>query len=199
MKKRHMEEPHTDPFAEYFILGEPGRADKVYAWQTAIGLQDVDRLTPSEYLLNTAKDNIEGDISMEEARKRIESYYAEKDLKNRYLHIAWKDSAGSDKKQPIKQLIKQPIGANSLSEILERKSVSARTKGNVIRLHDAFGNERIFGRGDVTEVLGITERPATALIRRMYELGLTERITGAGKGKYRFVVGKGEMRQPAPS
>ena len=38
------------------------------------------------------------------------------------------------------------------------------------------------------EVLGITERPATALIAKMYELGLTERITGAGKGKYRFIV-----------
>ena len=37
-------------------------------------------------------------------------------------------------------------------------------------------------------VLGITERPATALIGRMYELEFTERITGVGKGKYRFIV-----------
>ena len=76
-KKRHIEDDHTDPFAEYFVSGEPGRADKAYAWQTAIGLQDVDKLQPSEYLLNTAKDNIEGDISIEEARLRIDSYYEE--------------------------------------------------------------------------------------------------------------------------
>lgn len=76
-KIRHIEDKRTDPFAEYFISGEPDRYDKVYVWQTAIGLQDVDKLQPSEYLLNTAKDNIEGDISIEEARLRIDSYYEE--------------------------------------------------------------------------------------------------------------------------
>ena len=379
-KDSHSEDKSTDPFAEYFISGEPGRADKIYAWQTAIGLQDVDKLQPSEYLLNTAKDNIEGDISIEEARLRIDSYYEENkhhqsgrteeadkvsvriaeilsensfvfspaqyisihkrlfqgiyshagrirdyniskkewvldgasvmyggaaeiretleydfqterefsyanlsmseiiihlarfisqlwqihifgegntrttavffikyihslglhatndifaknswyfrnalvranysnlgagihedlsylenflrnllmgesyELKNRYLHIAWKESAYSDIKQPIKQHIKQPIervGKNSLSEIIETKTLSSRTKANITRLYDEFGNEKIFGRGDVMEVLGITERPATTLIGRMYELDLTERITGAGKGKYRFIV-----------
>ena len=380
MEKRHIEDKHTDPFAEYFMLGEPDRADKAYAWQTAIGLQDVDRLTPSEYLLNTARDNIEGNISIEEARKRIESYYEESkyhqperteeadkvsvriaeiltensfvfspvqyisihrrlfqgiyshagkirdyniskkewvldgasvmyggamelretleydfrteqefcyadlsmseiirhlarfisrlwqihifgegntrttavffikyirslgfhaandvfaknawyfrnalvranysdlgtgihedlsylenflrnllmgekhELKNRYLHIAWKDSACSDEKQLIKQLIKQPIEQpieNNFAAVLETKSVSSKTKANITRLHEEFGNEKIFGRGDIVKVLGITERPATALIRKMYELALTERITGAGKGKYRFIV-----------
>ena len=47
VEKRHIEDKHTDPFAEYFVLGEPDRADKAYAWQTAVGLQDVDRLTLS--------------------------------------------------------------------------------------------------------------------------------------------------------
>lgn len=113
------------------------------------------------------------------------------ELKNRYLHIAWKESAYSDEEQPIKQPIEQPIeyiGKNSLSEILETKTVSSRTKANITRLYDEFGNEKIFGRRDVMAVLGITERPATALIGRMYEFEFTERITGAGKGKYRFIV-----------
>ena len=85
--KRHVEDKRTDPFAEYFVSGEPGRADKAYAWQTAIGLQDVDKLQPSEYLLNTAKDNIEGDISIEEARLRIESYYEENKHHHPLLNI----------------------------------------------------------------------------------------------------------------
>ena len=376
-KIRHIEDKHTDPFAEYFISGEPDRSDKAYVWQTAIGLQDVDKLQPSEYLLNTAKDNIEGDISIEEARLRIDRYYEENkhhqsdrteeadkvsvriaeilsensfvfspaqyisihkrlfqgiyshagrirdyniskkewvldgasvmyggaaeiretleydfqmerefsyanlsmseiishlarfisrlwqihifgegntrttavffikyirslgfhatndvfaknawyfrnalvranysdlgagihedltylenflqnllmgesyELKNRYLHIAWQESAYSDEEQPIKQPIKQPIGENNLLEVLEKKSISLRTKANITRLYNKFGNEKIFGRGDVMAVLGITERPATALIGRMYELEFTERITGAGKGKYRFIV-----------
>ena len=41
---------------------------------------------------------------------------------------------------------------------------------------------------DVIEILGITERPASILLGKMYSLGLTEKITGAGKGKYRFIV-----------
>lgn len=376
-KKSRIEEKHTDPFAEYFVAGEPRSADKAYAWQTAIGLQDVDKLKPSEYLLNTAKDHIEGGISIEEARLRIESYYEENkhhrperteeadkvsvriaeilsensfvfspaqyisihkrlfqgifphagkirdyniskkewvldgasviyggaaelretleydfqaerefsyanlsmseivvhlarfisrlwqihifgegntrttavffikyihslgfhatnsvfaknawyfrnalvranysdltagihenlsylenfirnllmgeshELKNRYLHIAWKESAYLDEKQPIQQPIQQHIEENRLLKVLEAKIVSSKAKANITRLYDRYGNEKIFGRGDVMEALGITERPATALIGKMYDLGLTERITGAGKGKYRFIV-----------
>lgn len=366
------EEICTDPFAEYLTSSEPSKAIKTYAWQTAIGLQDVDKLQPSEYLINTAKDNIEGSISIEEARQRIESYYEENkthqperteeadkvsvriaeilsensfvfspaqyisihkrlfqgiyshagkirdyniskkewvlngasiiyggaselretldydfrterefgyanllmseiiahlarflsrlwqihifgegntrttavffikyirslgfqatndvfaknawyfrnalvranysnltagihedlsylekflrnllmgenhELKNRYLHIAWREADYLDGKQPIKQLIEKP----SLPEILETKAISSRTKANICRLYDIFGSEKVFGRSDVLKVLAITERPATALISRLYELGLTERITGAGKGKYRFI------------
>ena len=376
-RKIHIEDEYTDPFAEYLRDKEPDRAGKLYAWQTAIGLQDVDQLRPSEYLLNTARDHIEGDISIEEARLRIEDYYEENkqheperteeadkvsvriaeilsensfafspvyyisihkrlfqgiyayagrirdyniskkewvldgasvmygsaadlretleydfrmerefsyadlsmseiirhlarflsglwqihifgegntrttavffikyirslgfhatndvfaknawyfrnalvranysdlgagihedfsyleyflrnllmgenhELKNRYLHIAWKNSVYSNREQPIKQPIKQPIEENSLLKILETNSVSSRTKTNIIRLHDEFEKEKVFGRGDVMEVLGITQRPATELIGRMFKLELTEQVKGAGKGKYRFVV-----------
>ena len=55
------------------------------------------------------------------------------ELKNRYLHVAWKESAYSDEKQPIKQPIEH-IGENRLSEILETKTVSSRTKANITRL-----------------------------------------------------------------
>lgn len=64
-----------DPFKEYFKESEPDKKHKGYAWSTAIGLQAVDGLKPSEQLYKTAVDNIEGYISMEDAAKRIESYY----------------------------------------------------------------------------------------------------------------------------
>lgn len=76
-EERHDRDNREAPFAQYYVLGEPSKAEKAYAWGTAIGLQDVDLLKPSEYLLNTAKDHIEGAISTEEARKRIENYYKE--------------------------------------------------------------------------------------------------------------------------
>ena len=56
---------------------EQEKKEKGYAWQTAIGLQAVDGLNTSEYLIETAKKNIDGDISFEEANSLIHSYYKE--------------------------------------------------------------------------------------------------------------------------
>ena len=63
---------------EYIKQGEPERAEKSEAWQAAIGLQAVDGLKTSEYLLDTAKDHIEGKITIDEAQKRIHSYYEQR-------------------------------------------------------------------------------------------------------------------------
>lgn len=54
-----------DPFKKYIRQGQSDRREKAYAWHTAIGLQDVDGLRPSEYLVHTAVRNVEGEISLE--------------------------------------------------------------------------------------------------------------------------------------
>ena len=69
-----------DPFKDYLIESEPDKKKKVYAWRTAIGLQDVDGLKPSQYLIETATQNIEGYITVEEALERIDTYYEEKEV-----------------------------------------------------------------------------------------------------------------------
>ena len=66
---------NKDPFKEYIKESEPGKRDKGYAWHTAIGLQAVDGLTTSEYLVDTAVRNIEGEISFEEADELLKTYY----------------------------------------------------------------------------------------------------------------------------
>ena len=367
-----------DPFEEYIKLGEPGKADKAYAWQTAVGLQDVDKLRPSEYLLETAKENIDGNISIAEVRKRIDSYYEESahhipegteeadkvsvhiaeilsdrsfvfspaqyisihrrlfqgvfshagklrdynikkdewvldgasvmyggaaelretldydfkteqefsyadlsmseiishlarfisrlwqihifcegntrttavffikylrsmgfnvtndvfaknawyfrnslvranyrdvkngvyedmtfletflrnllmgeknELKNRYMHIRWDETTHSGTKQHIKQHIEQHIAEKyKIVALLDTKEVSSKMKANILKIYEAFGMEKVFGRADVIEILGITERPASTLLGKMYSIGITEKIIGAGKGRYRFVV-----------
>ena len=380
MSKKIIEDKYIDPFAEYLISGEPDRAQKAYAWQTAIGLQDVDKIQPSQYLLNTAKDNIEGGIDFDEAKNRIDSYYEENknhqperteeadkvsvriaeilsensfvfspaqyisihkrlfegiyshagkmrdynitkkewvldgasviyggaldlqatldydfriekefdysnlsmseiithlarfisklwqihifgegntrtsavffikyirslgfhatndvfannswyfrnalvranytnlslgvredlsflelflrnllmgeknELKNRYMHIAWKETTHSNNKRHIERHIEQhidPKGAiKQLEIILDTNVVSERTKSNILNLFNEFGYEKIFSRGDVIKSLGITEKPASTLVKRMYELGITEKMIGVGKGKYRFI------------
>lgn len=63
---------------EYIRQGEPQKREKGIAWQTAIGLQEVDGLKPSEYLIQTAHKHIEGDITIEEAKALVDSYYQSK-------------------------------------------------------------------------------------------------------------------------
>ncbi len=65
-------------FEEYIRQNEPGSRQKAYAWRTAIGLQAVDGLKPSEYLKDTARKHIEGEIDIDEAQKLIKSYYQSK-------------------------------------------------------------------------------------------------------------------------
>ena len=60
---------------EYIRQGEPQKRERSEAWKVAIGLQQVDRLQTSEYLLDTAKRHIEGDIGINEAKQLIDSYY----------------------------------------------------------------------------------------------------------------------------
>lgn len=67
-----------DPFKEYLRESEPDKSGKGYAWSTAIGLQAVDGLKPSKYLIDTAIQNIEGKITMKEAQSLIDSYYEER-------------------------------------------------------------------------------------------------------------------------
>ena len=73
---------NTDPFKEYLIEKDPTQKEKSYAWNTAIGLQAVDGLTPSNYLKETAAKNIKGDITLKEANQLIESFYKEKPYHN---------------------------------------------------------------------------------------------------------------------
>ena len=67
-----------DPFKEYLKESEPDKLSKGYAWSTAIGLQAVDGLKPSKYLIDTAIQNIEGAITLKEAQQLIDNYYEER-------------------------------------------------------------------------------------------------------------------------
>ncbi len=71
-----------DNFEEYLRQGEPDRVEKAKVWKTAIGLQQVDGLKPSTYLFETAKLNMEGDITIKEVKQRIDGYYKIHPIKN---------------------------------------------------------------------------------------------------------------------
>ena len=65
-------------FDEYIRQGEPAQRERADAWRVAIGLQAVDGLKTSEYLHQTARRNIEGEITIDEARELVKQYYVSK-------------------------------------------------------------------------------------------------------------------------
>ena len=79
--------------SEYIKQGEQSQVEKTKNWEAAIGLQDVDGLKPSEYLIKTAKEHIEGNISIDEVKKRINEYYETENSRKKFE----KDSEEADK------------------------------------------------------------------------------------------------------
>ena len=97
-----------DPFKEYLRESEPNKAQKGYAWSTAIGLQAVDGLKPSKYLIDTAIQNIEGKITMKEAQSLIDSYYEE-----RPVHLS--DDARTEEADKVSSRIAEILSESAFS------------------------------------------------------------------------------------
>ncbi len=68
-------------FDEYLRQAEPGPRERAGAWQAAIGLQAVDGLKPSAYLIETARRHIEGDITIDEVRQLVDTYYRSEEVR----------------------------------------------------------------------------------------------------------------------
>ncbi len=105
-------------FEEYIQQGEPAQREKAGYWQTAIGLQDVDGLKPSAYLLDTARQHIEGDINIDEVQQLIKTYYQSKT--NR--------TADVDDQEEADRV------ATNITRILSRRTLAFNTNG-YIALH----------------------------------------------------------------
>ena len=73
-----IENPVIPEFEEYIRQGEPGKKERAQIWRTAIGLQAVDGLQVSDYLKQTVKRNIEGEISIDEVQRLVKAYYVSK-------------------------------------------------------------------------------------------------------------------------
>ena len=77
----NIDNPYIPEFEKYLRTPEPSVRERADYWRTAIGLQAVDQLTVSEFLKQTAQEHIEGQISVDEAEKRIKSYYQAKEAR----------------------------------------------------------------------------------------------------------------------
>ena len=115
-----------DPFKEYLRESEPDKAHKGYAWSTAIGLQAVDGLKPSKYLIDTAIQNIEGKITMKEAQSLIDSYYEE-----RPVHLS--EDERTEEADKVSSRIAEILSENVTQNGLPSQEVSASPAP--LRLH----------------------------------------------------------------
>jgi hypothetical protein len=70
--------PAEIDFEEYISQGDPDKKERAINWRTAIGLQAVDGLRVSNFLIEIARRNIEGEITIDEAQKLIEAHYQKK-------------------------------------------------------------------------------------------------------------------------
>lgn len=103
-------------FDEYIRQGEPGRREKAAAWQTAIGLQDVDGLKPSKYLIDTAIKHIEGDITIDDVKSMLDSYYASKGTRDEIEHQRTEEADKVSAR--IAELLEEETFAFAPSELL---------------------------------------------------------------------------------
>lgn len=94
---------------------------------------------------------------------------------------------------------KQAIDANetgdcSKNQLIEQRinelNVTQTTKAHILTLFKVVGCERVFGRTDMSQILGITVSPAGEIIRKLKTEELITPVSGYGKGKWKFIAPK---------
>ena len=67
-------------FEEYKNHPDKAVRERASNWGAAIGLQNVDELSVSEFLIQIARQQIEGEITMEEVTQRLNEHYGHNKL-----------------------------------------------------------------------------------------------------------------------
>ena len=91
-------------FDEYILQGEPAQRERAEAWSVAIGLQAVDGLQVSDYLLELARRNIEGEITIDEVIELLNECDAKKSRLKEYTSYTRVDAV-----DPIESKMGRPI------------------------------------------------------------------------------------------
>ena len=67
-------------FEEYKNHPDKAVRERANNWSTAIGLQDVDGLSVSDFLIQLARQQIEGNFTMDEVTQRLNEHYKHRKL-----------------------------------------------------------------------------------------------------------------------
>lgn len=132
MKNKH---PYELDFEQYVRNAEPAKKEKSYVWSTAIGLQQVDGLTPSKYLFDTARRSIDGEVTIAEAKSLIDAYY---ELKTRRADDSESRTEEADKV------------SSRIAQILSEKSFSF-SPSHLIAIHGRLFEGIFAGAGKIRD------------------------------------------------
>ena len=117
------EDNYYDILGGYLRQGEPQQAEKAANWGIAIGLQAVDGLTPSDYLVDAARRNIEGEITIDEVKQLLKSYYDSKTTR----------TPDDDEKEEADKV------SSNIQELLSHRTLTFNVVG-VTSTHEAIFN-----------------------------------------------------------
>ena len=101
------------------------------------------------------------------------------ELRNRTMHISGYFSEKVDIETEKVDIETEKVDIGSLK-------FSKRTVHHIEILFDEYGYNRVFGRSDVMDLVGLKRSAVSKLISKLLETGIIEPVTGHGKGKYKF-------------
>ncbi len=175
-------------FGEYILQGDVSKRQRAENWRIAIGLQGVDQLTNSKYLLETAREQIEGHLDFAGVEKRISDYYKtaegralyesrfdDPDFVSPYGYIYWKDDIPT-KNVSLSEKMSEKIAGN----VGENTSVSENIISMIIDDNEISANK-------IASKLNLASRTIERYIEKLKAAGRLRRI-GPDKGGHWEVI-----------
>jgi len=158
-------------FEEYIKNSEPDKKDKTYAWTTAIGLQQVDKLTKNSWYFRNALvranyNNLQKGIR--ENPEYLEKFFRNlllnehNELKNRYLHIRYK-------KENVKKV-------GTLNGTLKNKLI------NIIK------EQQSVKQNDIAMKLNVSLRTVKRVMKTLVDDKILERVGSKKTGYWKVLI-----------
>lgn len=158
--------PQLPDFEEYILQGEPDRRQRAENWQIAIGLQAVDGLHTSDYLLQLAKQHIEGKITMNDVNRLLDDYYKSSNVPESKSAKQTFQSANNDLALPSK------CNFCTLEEIAVLQCI--------LKQHNITQKE-------MAAIIGKSERTIKSITIRLVEQGIISRKNGKRNGFWEII------------
>ena len=177
---------NMEDYSEYIIQGEPDKRERVRNWMTAIGLQDVDDLKPSQYFLDTVRQNIEGKITLEEVRRLVDQYYTTKEgLQQENVGAKWEENKNDFvKPKDSRELAHLSLARNRTFKNDDATAAQESTQEMIL---DELRKHPFTTRQQLAKVIGITPDGIKKQLEKLKKANLIKHV-GPTKGGHWEII-----------